>query len=152
MFTAYFIGGAGAELNLDWTLRSWLSSRPLWALREVPGAGSDPSFLPWLFPAGHQARRAVAREVAEELLLDPKVEGALRALESPVGQHIEYAVMAQVLSSVDAKLLAEALHLALEYVTDQTKPLWMRTDALVGIGVTTILLVVIVVVAGRVDG
>ena len=57
-----------------------------------------------------------------------------------------------VAAEFDAKLLAEALHLALEYVTDQTKPLWMRTDALVGIGVTTILLVVIVVVAGRVDG
>lgn len=146
--TLYFLDGGSIPQPLDGVLRSWRSHSPYWHLRQIANEPSDPGTLPWLFPEVPTYRRAEVREVAEALVADPKVEAALKVIDSPIASHIEFAVASQFLPPADAQLLTEALRLALKYVTDPTKPLWKRADVLVGVGVT-LLIVIVVVVATR---
>lgn len=144
----YFVGpvGGGAT-SLDRAVRAWTCRNPLWNQRAChPDSASDEP-LSWLFSPYQQYRRSEAFEVAESLVADPEVVAALRALDSPPGQAIEKAVLSQFMPPADAELLTKALGAALQYVTDQSKPLWKRTDVLLGVGAAVAILVVVAIIA-----
>jgi len=145
----YFLDNGGVPQSLDGALSCWRSHRPYWHLREVPDEPDDLGTLRWLLPRVPTYRRAEVQEIAEALVADPKIEAALKAMDSPVAKQIEYAVASQFFSPADAQLLTEGLHLALKYVMDRSKPLWKRADVLMGVGAALLLVVVIVLIVRR---
>jgi hypothetical protein len=95
-------------------------------------AGDDQFASGWIFTLGPSPRSATAEEVAAELVDNPAVREALGLLESPAGQALEEAVARVYLPGWEAELLTDALTIAWKTVLDQNRPVWQRTEVLIG--------------------
>jgi hypothetical protein len=124
------------EPALTGRLRTWLQSNPNWHLRQHGPEENDTQFASfWTMPA---LRRATADEIAADVVNDAALHEALGSLASRDGQIIEDAVMRLWLPAWQAQLLTAALTRAWQVVLDQNRPVWQRTEVLVGAGVGVI--------------
>jgi hypothetical protein len=126
------------EPALTGLLRTWLQASSNWYLRQDWPEENDTQFATfWLMPAWRQAS---ADEIAADILNDPALHEALRFLTSREGQVIEEAVMQLWLPGWQAQLLTVALTRAWQTVLDQNRPVWQRTEVLVGAGIGAVAL------------
>jgi hypothetical protein len=119
-------------------LRAWLRSDSGWYLRQDRPEENDTQFATfWTTPA---LRQASAEEIAGSIVNDPGLREALGFLASGEGQTIEDAVMHLWLPDWQAQLLTAALTHAWQIVLDQNRPIWQRTEVLVGAGIGAVAL------------
>lgn len=113
----YFTGdGRGSSLSQP--LQQWVYRHPSWT--SIPATAEGPT------------RRRTALEVAERLVEDPELLAVLGALQSPVGQAIEEAVLKQWMDPVDAQLMTAAVTRAARIIRNQNVPVWQRGEVLLG--------------------
>lgn len=119
-------------------LRTWLRANSSWHMRRDQPEDNDTQFaIFWLMPA---LRQASADEIAADILNDPALREALGFLSSGEGQVIEDVVMQLWLPDWQAQLLTTALTRAWQTVLDQNRPIWQRTEVLVGAGIGAVAL------------
>jgi len=113
----YFVGGGGNE-PLHWATQRWTTAHPSWA---NTGSLLDGTY-----------RRSRVNEVAAAIVQDQVFRDFLGTLQSPIGQAVERAALAQWMPAPDAALMTAALTQALKVIRDQNLPVWQRADVLVG--------------------
>jgi hypothetical protein len=119
-------------------LRAWLRSNANWYMRQDRQEENDTQFVIfWTMPP---LRQASVDEIAADIVNDPGLREALGFLASGEGQVIEDAVMQSWLPNWQAQLLTAALTRAWQIVLDQQRPIWQRTEVLVGVGVGAVAL------------
>jgi hypothetical protein len=119
-------------------LRTWLQSNPSWSVRQDWLEADDAPFA--IFWAPPALRQASVDEIAADVVNDATLREALGFLASRDGQIIEDAVMKLWLPGWQAQLLTAALTSAWQTVLDQNRPVWQRTEVLVGAGAGVIAL------------
>jgi hypothetical protein len=136
----YFLDGPAPRPTLDECVWSWNQNNQGWQWRR----GADPSDDEYFAGITRPMRRADVSEIAESLLNDPRVQLALGALTSPAGSAIEQAVLTLYMPSTDARLLTDALNSALRTAKNEQKPLWLRTEVLIAVGIIVVGLLIAV--------
>jgi hypothetical protein len=125
------------QTDLAGHLRTWLHYNSGWYLRQDQPDDDDQFAIFWTPPP---LRHASPEEIAADIVNDPALREALGFLTSRDGQLIEDAVLQQWLSDSEAQLLTGALTQAWQIVLNQNRPVWQRTEVLVGVGVGAIAL------------
>lgn len=124
---------------LTGVLRTWMQSSPSWYLRQDRPDDNDTQFaIFWTIPS---MRQASVDEIATDIINDPGLREALGFLASRDGQVIEDAVLGLWLSGWQAQLLTAALTQAWRTVLDENRPIWQRTEVLLGAGLGVIALI-----------
>ena len=113
----YFVGGGGNE-PLRWATQRWTRAHTSWASKGSPLDGTY--------------RRSSVKEVAAAIVQDQTFRDFLGTLQSPIGQAVERAALAQWMPAPDAALMTAALTRAWKVTRDQNLPVWQRADVLVG--------------------
>jgi hypothetical protein len=128
------------EPALTGLLRVWLRSNSTWHTRQDwPEEDDTQVAVFWLMPMP-TLRQASADEIAADILNDPALREALGFLASGEGQAIEDAVIQLWLPGWQAQLLTTALTRAWKTVLDQNRPIWQRTEVLVGASIGAVAL------------
>jgi hypothetical protein len=127
------------EPSLTGLLRTWLQSSPSWYMRQDRPEENDTQFaIFWTMPS---LRQASVEEIATDVVNDPALREALGFLASRDGQVIEDAVLHLWLPGWQAQLLTAALTRAWQTVLDENRPIWQRTEVLVGAGLGAVALI-----------
>jgi hypothetical protein len=135
-----YIDSRHHEPALTGLLRVWLRSNSSWHMRQDWPEEDDTQFaVYWLMPVP-TLRQASADEIAADILNDPALREALGFLASAEGQTIEDAVMRLWLPGWQAQLLTAALTRAWQTVLNQNRPIWQRTEVLVGASIGAVAL------------
>jgi hypothetical protein len=130
------------EPSLTSVLRTWMQSNPNWCMRPDGPDENDAQFaIFWTMP---YLRQASVGEIAADVINDPKLREAIGFLASRDGQLIEDAVLHLWLPGWQAQLLTEALTLVWQTVLDENRPIWQRTEVLVGAGLGAVALIALV--------
>lgn len=132
----YFMPGS-QRAALGQALAAWLGARPEWQYH--PQQWHEQLY-------GYPRRRRSPDEVAQDLVNDPRVLAVLGALMTPAAQQLEAAAFSMVVDPADAKLLTEALTIALRAIRDQNRPTWQRADVLMWVGGGLLALAIVAVV------